>query len=68
MSAIYHSIITGLNEAIEDTQSTEKKLKRNTVSIVPIKQYHAADVQKIRKSTGLSQRLFASYLGVSKKK
>lgn len=67
MSTIYNSIITGLNEAIEDAQSTEKVLKRNTVTIVPVKEYHAADVQKIRKATGLSQRLFACYLGVSKK-
>ncbi len=67
MSTIYNSIITGLNEAIEDAQSTEKLLKRNTVTIIPVKEYHAADVQKIRKSTGLSQRLFAGYLGVSKK-
>lgn len=67
MSTIYNSIIAGLNEAIEDAQGTEKALKRNTVTIVPIKEYHAADIQKIRKSTGLSQRLFAGYLGVSKK-
>lgn len=67
MSTIYNSIITGLNEAIEDAQSTEKVLKRNTVTIVPIKEYHATDVKKIRKSTGLSQHLFAGYLGVSKK-
>ena len=67
MSTIYNSIITGLNEAIEDAQSTEKILKRNTVTIVPIKEYNAAEIQKIRKSTGLSQRLFAGYLGVSKK-
>lgn len=67
MSNIYESIITGLTEAIEDAKSTEKVLKRNTITIVPIKEYQAADIQKIRKSTGLSQRLFAGYLGVSKK-
>ncbi len=67
MSNIYESILTGLTEAIEDAQSTEKVLKRNTVTIVPIKEYHATDIQRIRKSTGLSQRLFAGYLGVSKK-
>jgi len=67
MSEIYSSIMTGLTEALEDAQSTEKTLKRNTVTIVPVKKYHAADVQKIRKSTGFSQRLFASYLGVSTK-
>ena len=67
MSTVYNSILAGLNEAIEDAQNTEKILKRNTVTIVPVKEYHAADIQKIRKSTGLSQRLFAGYLGVSKK-
>ena len=65
MSNVYKSIMTGLTEAIEDAQSAEKKLKRNTVTIVPIKEYLAADIQKIRKSTGFSQRLFAGYLGVS---
>lgn len=67
MSNVYKSIMTGLTEAIEDAQSAEKKLKRNTVTIVPIKEYLAADIQKIRKSTGFSQRLFAGYLGVSTK-
>lgn len=67
MSTIYNSIIAGLNEAIKDAQSTEKTLKRDTVTIIPIKEYHAADIQKIRKATGFSQRLFAGYLGVSQK-
>ncbi len=67
MSKIYNSIMAGLTEALEDAQSTEQPLKRNTVTIVPVKKYHAADVKKIRKSTGFSQRLFASYLGVSTK-
>jgi len=67
MSKVYESIMTGLTEAIVDAQGTEKNLKRNTVTITPVKEYHASDVQKIRKSTGLSQRLFAGYLGVSQK-
>ena len=67
MSKIYESIITGLTEAVEDAKSTEKKLKRNMVTIAPVKEYHAADIQKIRKSTGFSQQLFAGYLGVSPK-
>ena len=67
MSKIYESIITGLTEAVEDAKSAEKKLKRNTVTIAPVKEYHATDIQKIRKSTGFSQQLFAGYLGVSKK-
>ena len=37
MSNVYESIITGLNEAIEDTNRSEKKLKRNVVHVEPIK-------------------------------
>lgn len=67
MSDVYESIMTGLTEAVEDAQGTGKKLKRRTVTIVPVKEYQAAEIQQIRKSTGMSQKLFASYLGISNK-
>ncbi len=67
MSSVYESIMTGLNEAVEDAKSSEKKLKRRVVTIVPVKAYGAEEVQAIRKGTGLSQRLFAGYMGVSEK-
>lgn len=67
MSGVYESIMAGLTEAVEDASGVDKKLKRRVVSIIPIKEYNAAEVQKIRKSTGLSQKLFASYIGVSNK-
>lgn len=67
MSSVYESIMTGLNEAVEDAQSKDKKLRRRVVTIVPVKEYSASEIQAIRKSTGLSQRLFAGYMGVSDK-
>ena len=67
MSNVYESIIAGLAEAVEDARSTDKKLNRRVVTVMPVKEYRAADVQKIRKATGLSQKLFASYMGVSDK-
>lgn len=67
MNNIYESIVTGLTEAIEDVQSKEKKLKRRVVTIVPVKEYEADEIKAIRKSTGLSQKLFAGYMGVSDK-
>ena len=67
MSSVYESILTGLNEAIEDAKAPEKKLKRRVVTIVPVKEYSAEEVQTIRKKTGFSQKLFASYMGVSDK-
>lgn len=67
MSGVYESIMTGLNEALEDVKSGGKNLPRRTVTVMPVKTYHAEDVKKIRISTGLSQKLFAQYMGVSQK-
>lgn len=67
MSSLYESIMTGLTEAIEDVQSNEKKLKRRVVTILPVKEYEATEIKEIRKRTGLSQKLFAGYMGVSDK-
>lgn len=67
MSSVYESIVAGLKEAIEDANGAEKKLKRRIVTIVPVKEYSASEVQAIRRSTGMSQKLFAGYMGVSDK-
>lgn len=65
MNRAYESIIAGLTEAVEDAKSKDTKLKRQIVSITPVKDYSAAEIQSIRKNTGFSQRLFAGYMGVS---
>lgn len=67
MSSPYESIMAGLNEAIEDTKLKDKRLKRRVVSIVPVKEYTAEEVKGIRNATGMSQKAFAGYLGVSEK-
>jgi len=67
MSKVYDSIMTGLVEAIEDAKSIDKKLSRRIVTVIPVKEYSADEIQSIRKKTGLSQKLFASYMGVSNK-
>lgn len=67
MSRVYDSIMAGLSEAVEDAKGKEKKLKRRGVSIVPVKVYTASEIEKIRSRTGMSQKLFASYMGVSDK-
>ncbi len=67
MKSVYESIMTGLAETIEDAQSSEKKLNRRVVTIIPVKEYNANEVKRIRKATGFSQKLFASYMGVSDK-
>ncbi len=67
MEHVYESIMTGLAEAIEDAQSKEKHLQRRIAAIMPVKTYNAKEIQHIRKKTGLSQKLFAGYMGVSAK-
>ena len=67
MSKVYESIIAGLQEAINDSVSEKKKLPRRVVAIVPVKEYNSREVKAIRNSTGLSQKLFAGYMGVSVK-
>lgn len=65
MSRAYESIMAGLTEAVEDVK--EKKLPRRIVTVLPVKEYHADEVKAIRRKTGLSQKLFAGYMGVSDK-
>ena len=65
MSRAYDSIMTGFVEAVEDVK--EKKLPRRIVTVLPVKEYRAEEVKAIRNKTGLSQKLFAGYMGVSDK-
>lgn len=65
MSRVYDSIMTGLAEATADIK--EKKLPRRIVTVLPVKEYQAEEVKAIRRKTGLSQKLFAGYMGVSDK-
>lgn len=53
MSETYDSIMRGLQEAINDAAGN-KKLTRRTVTVIPVKNYSADEVKKIRKSTGMS--------------
>ena len=64
---MYESIMAGLTEAVEDAKSTKNTLPRRVVKILPVKTYTAKEIKKIRKSTGLSQKMFAKYMGVSDK-
>jgi len=66
-NSIFSSIMAGLNEALEDASSEKPILKRHKVTVEPVKQYMADEVKKIRNSTGMSQKSFASYMGVSDK-
>ena len=66
MSEFYDSIMRGLHEAVEDAKG-KRKLPRRTVCVIPVKEYTAEEVKNIRHQTGMSQQLFAEYMGVSDK-
>ena len=66
-NSVYESIMAGLNEAIEDAKSEKPILKRNRIIVEPVKVYGAEEVKRIRTTVGMSQKLFASYMGVSDK-
>ena len=65
MREVYRSIIAGLSEAVDDAR--HKNLRRRVVTIIPVKTYSSLDIKRIRQKTGMSQKLFAGYMGVSVK-
>ncbi len=66
MSELYQDLMTGFNEILEANRSG-KKLKKTVLSIPEVKRYTNEEIKAIRDKTGLTQALFALYMGVSKK-
>ena len=64
--SVFEEIKAGLNEAIE-YEKGNLKANTKTLSITPLEEFSAAEIKEIRKKTGLTQVLFANYLGVSLK-
>ena len=67
MSEVFDSIMTGLNEALDDSRGKGKKLSRRNVTMIPLRTFSPGEIKKIRLDTGMSQTVFAWYLGVSAK-
>lgn len=65
MSA-YKSIIHGLDEAIK-YQKGKIDARKTKIAVKPVESFSSEDIKQIRKRVGLSQVIFASFLGVSKK-
>ena len=64
--SVFDEIKVGLNEAIEYEKGNLKANTR-TISITPIEEFTASEIKDIRKNAGMTQVLFAKYLGVSLK-
>ena len=66
MLSIFDDIKRGINEAIEYEKGNVKANVR-TLSVTPIEKFTATEIKNIRINAGMSQVLFAKYLGVSSK-
>ena len=66
MSEFFDNLMEGLNEAVEIERG--KLHGRKTVyEIQPVKKYDGSQIKQIRASIGMTQVLFADYMGVSTK-
>ena len=64
--AIFDDIKLGVEQAIE-YEKGNLKAKKTTLTITPIEVFTAQDIKDIRNQTGLTQVLFAKFMGVSVK-
>ena len=63
---IFDDIKTGLGQAIE-YEKGNLKANTTTLTVEPIERFEPEEIRLIRKETGLTQVLFAKYMGVSVK-
>lgn len=66
MSSLFDDLKKGLQEAIDFEKGTGKA-KSVTYIIDPVKEYDNKKIKDIRIKSGMTQTVFANYLGVSKK-
>ena len=66
MGSLFDDLKEGLQEAI-DFEKSNGKAKTVTFMIEPVKKYSNEDIKKIRNKAGMTQAVFANYMGVSPK-
>ena len=66
MSSLFDDLKQGLEEAI-DYEKGNGEARVKTYMIMPIKEYSNKEIREIRIKAGMTQSVFASYMGVSKK-
>ena len=66
MSKLFDDLCTGLQEAI-DFEKGKVSAKTVTYRIQPVNHYSCKEIRKIRMDAGMTQSVFACYMGVSKK-
>lgn len=63
---VYDGIMQGLEEAIAYNEG-KIKARTNTITITPVPDFEAKEIKNIRNELGMTQVLFAGFMGVSTK-
>lgn len=63
---LYEEIKLGLQQAIE-YEKGNLKARKTTLSIAPLETFTSIEIKRIRNNVGMTQVLFAKYMGVSVK-
>ena len=66
MSDLLKDLSEGLQEAV-DYEVGQGSAREETYIIEPVKEFTGAEIRKIRMDAGMTQAIFAYYMGVSKK-
>ena len=66
MSTLFDDLCEGLQEAI-DFEKGNGCAKTTVFMIEPVKKYSNEQIKSIRNKAGMTQAVFANYMGVSKK-
>lgn len=66
MSLLFNDLREGLEEAIS-YEKGNGEAKEKTFMILPIKEYGGKEIRAVRMKVGMTQSVFASYMGVSVK-
>ncbi len=64
MSSLFEDLKQGLEEAIAYEKGAGEATVK-TYMILPVKEYSSKEIRDIRKKAGMTQSVFASYMGVS---
>ena len=66
MSSLFDDLKEGLEQAISYEKGVGKA-KTKTYMISPVNEYDNKQIREVRMKAGMTQSVFASYMGVSKK-
>lgn len=66
MDSLFKDLKDGLEQAIAYEQGNGNA-KETIITITPIKEYSSKEIRSVRMNAGMTQSVFASYMGVSKK-